>query len=863
MGTLPLLCPACNHKNPPGSRFCNACGSPLGITRPLGERGTGAPRDAVIAPAPPRQQPAVSPPPPPAPAAGSESDAERLLEPGTTIDPAGRYVVERAVGRGGFGQAYLVYDRQLKRFCVAKRQVPNAAWSPRTREAAVSNFRREAGLLVTLNAPGHPNIPEIYEFLPEQGFLVMKYVEGHDLGQILRDRDGRLPPAEALAIARDVASALAYMHARRPEPVLHRDVKPGNIIIDSAGRVWLIDFGLSRSAPLDAALDPRHTQLAGTLGFTPPEQWRGKAEPRSDVYALAVTLHMLLTGYQPALTRADLPDFLRGAKNPYPLVRSINPAIHPEVETLVARGLAFRPEDRPSAAELLAALDKILAPAARAVLQAPGGEAVADEHALALWAERNWEQAAAWLYAALPEQVEQLWGRNKLAADMRAIVARYPGDQHAGLDAALAILDPDGFGAEAPRLAADRRAVDFGGLGLDERRDEWVQISNTGRRYARLSVQQPPWVVPSLLSLGLPPGRKQRLKLTADARRAAGSGRLRGALVLKERSGLGFRVELQAQISRWRAFWLRTVAGQRALDWEGGAVRPLRLISAHRGGVWALDFGPLGQQLASGGWDSAVRLWRVADGGPVATLDERAGNVLGVSFSPDGLLVAATSSDESVKIWGARGGKLVQAIGGQRGYQESPCFSPDSHVLVTNGSDSSVRYWRVSDGTLLARIIVEGRSLAMACRPDGGAIAVGCGDRRVRVYDWRLGELKTTLEGHRDGVACLAYSLDGSLLATGSADGVVCLWDGASGELRHQLRGHQNAVRSVAVHPDGLVVASGAVDGSIRLWRTSDGALRQVLNGHSSGVLRIAFSPTGELLASGGGDGAITLWQPG
>jgi WD40 repeat protein/predicted Ser/Thr protein kinase len=847
-----LTCTACGHANPPGSRYCNACGSPLGLTRRLGDATTGTPPDAVIAQAPPAVRAPIPPEPPP--------DAE--LAAGTAIDPAGRYVVERSVGRGGFGQAYLVYDRQLSRYAVAKRQVPNPAWSARTREAAASNFRREAQLLVTLNTPGHPNIPEIFEFLPEQNFLVMKYVEGQDLGQLLRERGGSLPPAEALAIARDVASALSYMHARRPEHVLHRDVKPSNIIIDSAGRVWLIDFGLSRSAPLDVELDPRHTQLAGTLGFTPPEQWRGKASPRSDIFALSVTLHMALTGFTPTLTRADLPDFLRGAKNPFPPVRSLNPAIHPEIETLVARGLAFKPEDRPTAAELLAALEKILAPAARANLQSPSGEAIVDEHALALWAERNWEAAANWLYTNLPEQVERMWGRNKLGADMRAIVARHPGDQNAGLDDLLAALDPGGFGAESPRLAGDRRSIDFGGLGLDERRDEWLQISNPGRRYVRLSVESPRWVVPSLLSLSLLPGRQQRLKLTADMRRVSESGRLKGAVLLKDRAGSGFRVELQAQLSRWRAFWLRTVAGQRALDWEGGSVRSVRTINAHRGGVWALDFSPMGQQLASGGWDSAVRLWRVADGGAAATLDERAGNVLSVNFSPDGLLLAATSSDEQVKIWGARGGKLVQALSGQRGYQESAHFSPDGHVLVTNGSDSSVRYWRVTDGSLLARVAVEGGGVAMACRPDGAVIAVGCGDRRVRLYDWQLGELKATLDGHRDGVSCLTYSLDGSLLATGSADGVVCLWDGESGELRRQLRGHSNAVRSVALHPDGLVVATGGVDGSIRLWRTSDGALCQVLNGHSSGVLRITFSPNGELLASGGGDGAITFWQP-
>ncbi|MFV9506764.1 MAG: WD40 repeat domain-containing serine/threonine protein kinase [Oscillochloridaceae bacterium umkhey_bin13] len=788
-------------------------------------------------------------PPPPAPFAL-----------GSTIDAAGRYEVRNTIGKGGFGEAYLVFDRQLNRFCVAKRQMPNAAWSERTRQQAALNFQREAQLLVTLNTPGHPNIPEIYAYLPEQSCLVMKYVEGRDLSQLLRERGGSLPPNEALAITREVASALAYMHTR-PEPVLHRDVKPANIIIDSAGRVWLIDFGLSRATPVQAVSATSQSQLAGTLGFTPPEQWRGQAQDRSDVYALAATLHMLLTGHQPALTKAELPEFLKGAKQPHPLLRTLKPGLHPDVESLVSQALAFNPAERPSAADLLAAIEKILAPTARAPLQAPDGSAIADEYALVSWAEAHWDLAAAWLYQNLPDQVAQLWGRNKLASDMRAAIEQNSGDQHAGLDDLLALLDPDSFGAERPRLVADRRALNFGSLALDERRDEWVMFSNAGRRYARVSIQAPRWAIPSTLSLSLPPGRKQRVKLTADMRRVNDSGQLRDTLLLKERSGVGFRVELQAQLSRWRAFWLRTVAGQRGLDWETGQVRTVRVINAHRGGVWALDFGPGGLQLASGGWDHAVRIWRSADGSLAATIDEQAGNVLSTNFSPDGLLIAATSSDSDLKVWGARGGKLIRPIR-SAAYQESAFFSPDSQVLISNGSDATITYWRLSDGAAIQRVPTVANAVAMAVHPDGQRLAVGCGDRRVRLYDGETGALTATLEGHNSGVSCVAYSLDGSLLASGSADGTICLWDGESGELRQQLRGHQNNVRTVAVHPDGLLVASGGVDGTIRLWRTTDGAHCQTLVSDCGGVLRITFSPTGELLAVGGGDGTITFWQP-
>lgn len=832
-----LRCPTCGHANPPGSRFCNACGARLGV---------------------PPEHPATGPRPPapdPQPAPQGE------LRPGAPIDLSGRYVVDRAIGKGGFGEAYLVLDRQLKRFAVAKRFTPNPAWSARTREFAAQNFRREAQLLVTLNTPGHPHIPEIYESLPEQGFLVMKYVEGRDLGQLLQEQGGKLPAPVALPIVRDVASALAYMHSKRPEPVLHRDVKPANIIIDSAGRVWLIDFGLSRSAPLQPDADPRHTQLAGTLGFTPPEQWRGKAETRSDIYALGVTLHTLLTGFQPTLTKADLPDFLRGAKNPFPPVRSLDQAIHPDVEILVARALTFRPEERPTAQEFFEALDKIITPAARADLLAPDGSALPDEHALVVWAERQWEQATAWLYGALPDQVATLWGRNKLAGDMRALAARTPDDRGASLDELLAALDPTGFGAQQPRLVVDRRLIDFGALDLDERREEWVQLSNPGRRHLRVDVQTPRWVVPSVATISLPPGSQLRLKLTADMRRAPDGGKLREPLLLRDRSGAGFRVELQARLSRLKTLWARGVMGWRAHDWEAGAVRQLRQVAAHRGSVWGLAFSPDGRLLASGGWDGTVRLWRPADAAAVGTLEVQGGNVQSVAFSPDGTTLASTGSNEVVRLWQLRSGKLLQTIGGHRGYLSSVVFSPDGQVLLTCGGDKAICRWRSADGALLDRLLPEGGAICMALSPGGHELAVGCGDRRIRLYD-AGGTLLRVLEGHRDGPVSLDFSPDGALLASAAGDGQVLLWEVASGRQRVALRGHQNAVRCVAVHPDGQTVASGGVDGEVRLWRSLDGSLCQVLAGHSSSVLRLAFARDGALLASGDSDGRLALWQP-
>ena len=848
-----ITCPVCGHANPPGSRFCNACGARVSFDK--------TPTHTTMAPASGLQASAVGPTasrpaPPPAP--------EAELLPGALIGPGGRYVVEHAIGRGGFGQAYLVRDQQLGRFCVAKRQIPNPEWSGRMREQAYQNFRREAQLLSTLNTPGHPNIPEIFEYIPGIHCLVMKYVEGRDLSWILAERGGKLPLDEGLGIIREVCSALAYMHSRSPEPVLHRDIKPSNILIDSAGRVWVIDFGLSKATPVEAVVtDSQHTQMAGTFGITPPEQWRGEAVPQSDIYALCATLHMTITGQQPEMERSDMSDFMRGKKVPFPRARSIDPTIPPLVEAIISRGMAFDPASRPTAAQLLDALDRILTPKARADLQSPDGLAIADEAALAHWAEAHWAQATAWLYGSLADQVTRLWGKNRLAADIRALVVTNAADQHAGIDDLLALLDPEGYGAITPRMTSDRRLIDFGQLGPEERREESLLLSNSGRRYVRVEIQPPRWVVPSALNVSLPPGHQQKLRLTADMRRATDSGRMRDAVLMRDRTGAGFRIDVEARLSRWGAM-MQLIGGTRRSNWESGEVRPLRQIVAHRGGgVWALDISPDGRQIASGGWDQRVRLWRTSDGAAEGALDDHGGNVLSVAYSHDGRFLAASGNTDLIKLWAVRGRRLVQSLGGHHGYLESVRFSSDGQLIISSSGDGRICLWRITDGSLVQEIQPRAGAQTMAVHPDGRSLALGCADNTVRLWGIREDALLQTLGGHGSEVKCVDYGPGGGMLASGDGTGVVRLWDLDTATLRQEMRGHQNAVRSVVVHPDGQTVASGGVDGSIRLWRVSDGAPLQVLTDNGSGVLRVVFSTSGDLLASGSSDGVIRLWQPG
>lgn len=310
-----IVCAACQGHNRPAARFCGHCGILLAPT--VGPGGEQPEPRAVAA---------------------------QILQPNTPIGEGGRYRIEQKLGGGSFGTVYLAHDTQLSRACVIK-QLRIGAIAPSYHSWAVQAFEREALLLAALNNPGHPNIPEIFAYLADERCLVMKHIAGRSLSDLLAQHGGRMPEEVALPIIRDVCAALVYLHARRPEPVIHRDVKPQNILIGDDGRVWLVDFGLGKSLPtiVGGAAHPGGSTTAGTPGYAPHEQLLGHAEPASDIYALARTLAVLLTGALPAAEAF------------------VAPQVRPALAHLITRGQAHYPADRPTAQEFLTQLKVLIA----------------------------------------------------------------------------------------------------------------------------------------------------------------------------------------------------------------------------------------------------------------------------------------------------------------------------------------------------------------------------------------------------------------------------------------------------------------------------------------------------------------------
>jgi serine/threonine protein kinase len=264
---------------------------------------------------------------------------------------AGRYELGPLLGSGGMGEVRLAHDAVLDRDVAIKLLSPAFAQD----EALRQRFTREARLVARLS---HPGIVTVFDtgIEDDRPYIVMELVAGTTLADALRR--GPLPTAQVTAIGRDVALTLAYAHAHR---LLHRDVKPANILLPASGGAKLGDFGIALSE--EATRLTQAGTLLGTAAYLAPEQLAGEeATAASDVYALGACLYQAVSGRLP---RDDSSLAALTADETVTPVRELEPNVPEWLEELVMRCLARRPEFRPSAQELAHALaqrDPLAAP---------------------------------------------------------------------------------------------------------------------------------------------------------------------------------------------------------------------------------------------------------------------------------------------------------------------------------------------------------------------------------------------------------------------------------------------------------------------------------------------------------------------
>jgi predicted Ser/Thr protein kinase len=312
-----MKCSRCATDNPETSRFCGACANPLS--------GTSSPASVI-----PTEVSVMRPY-----SSDPSSDDGRFV-PGTLLGD--RYRIVSKLGAGGMGEVYRATDLRLGQQVALKFLPQEMAEDPK----ALARFHNEVRIARQV---AHPNVCRVYDIGEVEGipYLSMEYVDGEDLNSLLR-RIGRLPRDKALEIARKLCAGLAAAHNKG---VLHRDLKPGNIMIDGRGQVLITDFGLAGIMGQIDGLEARN----GTPGYMAPEQLSGKeVSAQSDVYALGVVLYEMFTGKRPflAATRAEL---IKLTEKGMPVApRNIVKEIDPGVENVILLCLAPDPRNRPSSA---------------------------------------------------------------------------------------------------------------------------------------------------------------------------------------------------------------------------------------------------------------------------------------------------------------------------------------------------------------------------------------------------------------------------------------------------------------------------------------------------------------------------------
>ena len=269
-----------------------------------------------------------------------------------------RYQIDRFLGRGGMSDVYRAWDQERLVYLALKMLREDLAQD----KVFLRRFEREAGSLLQLQ---HPNIVRCYGMQRERSlvFLLLDYIDGHVLRQEIFEASGPLPVESVRRVLRGVCAALHYAHTRG---YVHCDIKPGNILIGQQRQVFVTDFGISRLAE-----SATMTLLgAGTPAYMAPEQIRGEPPvPGSDIYALGITLYEMLSGGERPFTGEQAPIPGSDAERlrwehfnlSVPTVRAYNPALPPEIDTVLGKCLAKAPQERyASAADLLNALEPLL-----------------------------------------------------------------------------------------------------------------------------------------------------------------------------------------------------------------------------------------------------------------------------------------------------------------------------------------------------------------------------------------------------------------------------------------------------------------------------------------------------------------------
>ena len=791
------------------------------------------------------------------------------LEPGERL---GDVTIVRFIAEGGMGRVYEGLQGMPCRTVAVKVVRPGVL-----SKASLKRFEYEAHILGRLT---HPGIARIYSVGTQQvhgsdmPYFVMEYIDDAQPLTAYAD-DHELSTHDRLKLFREVCRAVAHGHQRG---VIHRDLKPGNILVDASGQTKIIDFGVARSTDGDMVLTTMQTdagQLVGTVQYMCPEQFDGAPEEldvRADVYALGVVLYELLVGRLPYdVAKRPVYAVARMVKEAEPTpIAKVNPKLHWDLDTIVMKCLEKdRGRRYSSAAELEADLGRYLS--GEPITASPPRLVdsivrLARRHKLAALAAAGILTAivaggvGASIFAVQASRERETALREKSRADAEANVSR----QRLYL-ANLRSLQAS-IGARNLRLGRQLYAENLALVGnpppleinvLGAGLDDALVVLDWRRGPVREVAYSPDGGVLAATCLA-----EENLRSADDLKRLAHASSLlnstRGELLFFAVDSHQEYRRLESPDDGWAELWRAHAAAAGGLrTTDDRSTLPLAVC-------------PAGRRLAAYAPEGRIRIVNAANVADDVILEKHGGRLNTVAFSPDGSRLAIHGATRNLGLWDAASGRLIAMLGDKQDQFEVFRFSPDgSRIATVEGTRNrwqEVRLYDADDGRQLSTVTKQ-RGLGpidflLAFSPDGNRLVTNFHDNELQVWDVANGTRLGSLRGNAGIVTSLAFSPDAEQIAGGFTNGNIQLWNSETYAVERELMGHDGAVMTLAFRPDGETLASGSHDGTVRIWSRTAAEPLASLPDHA-GMTAAAFSPDGRQLAvAPQGAGGIELWNP-
>jgi WD40 repeat protein len=775
----------------------------------------------------------------------------------------GQYRIISPLGAGGMAAVFKAYQPSMDRHVAVKVLPRTYANEP----GFLARFQQEARVIASLE---HPHIVPVHDFGEAEGYtyLVMRYVEGGTLADELH----RAPLAieRVQRIVSQLASALDYAHARG---IIHRDVKPSNVLIDQQGNCQLTDFGLAKIVENTAQLTVSGAFL-GTPKYASPEQ--GKAEPlsgRSDIYSLGVILYEMATGRVPFEAETPLALLFKHVHDPLPLPRNVNPAIPEQLEKIILKALAKDPLDRfATTDEVATALSQI-----QADLRAASTLDHAAVDALTQPRSFPWKWVGIGVFAVVLLGLFGFWilplRESPQVSHPTSIVAEPTKKPPASLQPppTKSVTQPDSF----TPISLDNISQ-IGERVLFTRGTITVTEINPGADLLAVGGGMGAWIyqLDTMHPLRLldPGSAVVDLAWSPDNSALALAG-------------------LDGKTTIWDA-----VSGELKFSLIG-----------HSGSLQTVTWSPNGDRLATSAQDGTLRTWSAESGELIQTTNDLTGGTNVLAWGPQGDFIAGGSIDGTVRLWDASKLVMHQLLGSHDEAVDAAIWSPDGSKLMTGGRDGRLRVWDIESGEELFDLLAYGFSVpGLDWSPDGDRVveAGGLGFLgNVGIWDLEKEEEIEALDDiFLDFVVDVDWSSDGARIIGGTRRGTLVLWQAETGQLLHESRPHayhatglswsptgQELVtittegithlwdlntqeetywdfvdapaQYVEWSPDGSSIAVAATDGNTYLMNSADIDIQDVLRSGEDFAYAVAWSSDGRKLALAAEAGSLTLWE--